>query len=766
MLRNRFYYSVKPFIPRALRTALRRKLALRLRHRVMDSWPVMPGSERVPSNWRGWPGGKKFAVVLTHDIEGPRGLERCWQVAECEYELGFRSSFNFIPEGKYRVPAKLRQRLVDHGFEVGVHDLRHDGLLYQSRRDFKRNAERINHYIHQWRAYGFRSGFMLHKLEWLHDLDIRYDMSTFDTDPFEPQPDGRHTIFPFLVRRAEGPNGDSPSSNEAYVELPYTLPQDSTLFLLLRDTSPFVWLRKLDWLAENGGMVLVNSHPDYMCFNRDPRKSMEYPFRHYRELLDYLITRYSGQYWHALPKDVANYMLERPAETAGTIMGNINSADGLAAPQTASVATIPSGTHTRLSDSATDSPGLNGDNTANLAPVDLRRLRGKRGAVLLFSHYPADPRPRRAAEALAAEGVVIDLICLQENTREPQREIINGVNVLRIPLRRRRRGKLSYAWQYSAFIAISFAYLSIRSFARRYDFVHVHNMPDVLVFSAVIPKMFGAKIVLDLHDPMPELMRTIFGLPEHSLSVRALKHLEKRSIAFSSLVLTVNRACRKLYCTRGCPPEKIRIVLNSPDEAVFKLKQPALSNGHDSERFLVLYHGSLVSRNGFDLAVDALAMARATLPRIKLIVCGARTHFFDAVMKSVHERGLEESIEYLGAQNLVQIVAAIDRCHLGIIPNHRNIFTEINTPTRIFEYLALGKPVIAPRASGIRDYFGDEDLIYFELGDAKDLARQIEFAFFHPREVERIVRRGQQVYCSHSWNRQRATLLSAIGELL
>jgi len=242
--------------------------------------------------------------------------------------------------------------------------------------------------------------------------------------------------------------------------------------------------------------------------------------------------------------------------------------------------------------------------------------------------------------------------------------------------------------------------------------------------------------------------------------------MERQSIAFSSLVLTVNRACKKIYSSRSCPPEKIRIVLNSPDETIFRLKQPALSTGRDSNPFLVLYHGSLVRRNGFDLAVDALAIARATIPQIKLVVCGAQTPFFDTVMKSARERDLEGRIEYLGAQNLGQIVAAIDRCHLGIIPNHRNIFTEINTPTRIFEYLALGKPVIAPRASGIQDYFGSKDLIYFELGDAKDLARQIEFAYFHPEEVEQIVRRGQEVYRNHTWSRERATLLSAVGNLL
>lgn len=693
----------------------------------------MPGSEQKPPGWNGWPGGKKFALVLTHDVEGRRGLEKCRLLAELEKEMGFRSSFNFVPEGDYRVSSELRTELVRSGFEVGVHDLRHDGRLYQSRRDFDQNARRINEYLTAWGAAGFRSGFMLHNLNWLHELDIKYDMSTFDTDPFEPQPEGRHTIFPFVVPRPQGTNGDSA---EGYVELPYTLPQDSTLFVLLREKTPEIWLRKLDWVAANGGMVLLNTHPDYMTFGQQKRGSMHYPVSLYRELLQYVRANYPESYWHALPHEVADFVC-RDEISAGRVRDNRRDATEI-------------------------SPA-----TSKLLPEGVsRRLRGKRGAVLLFSHYPADPRPRRAAEALIQQGAEVDLICLQERAGEPRREKVNGVNVLRVPLRRRRGGKVSYAGQYSAFILTAFGYLTVRALTRRYDFVHVHNMPDALVFSALVPKMLGAKIILDLHDPMPELMRTIFGLSEESLGVRALKKMEKSSIAFSNVVLTVNQACKRIYSSRSCSPEKIRIVLNSPDEAIFKLTTPAASNGHEPNPFRVLYHGSLVSRNGFDLAVDAIEIVRAAIPQIKLIVCGTATPFFEEVMKSASARGLQGQIEYLGAQNLSGIVAAINRSHLGIIPNHRNIFTEINTPTRIFEYLALGKPVIAPRAPGIQDYFGDGDLIYFELGDARDLARQIEFAYLHPKEVEQVVRRGQQIYCGHTWSRERATLLNAVADVL
>jgi len=265
-------------------------------------------------------------------------------------------------------------------------------------------------------------------------------------------------------------------------------------------------------------------------------------------------------------------------------------------------------------------------------------------------------------------------------------------------------------------------------------------------------------------------MRTIFKLPEESFSVTMLKRLEKWSIRFADLVLTVNLACKKIYSSRSCEPRKIKVVINSPDDDVFRLQRTDAGktngkNGNGSKPFVILYHGSLVHRNGFDLAVNSLEKVRNAIPSVRLKVCGKQTTFFEEVMKSAQQRGLDGNVDYLGPCNLNQIVEAIEGCDLGIIPNHRNIFTEINTPTRIFEYLALEKPVIAPKTRGIQDYFGDNDLIFFELGDADDLARKIEFAYSHPVDVAETVKRGRVVYLSHTWSRERLALLNSIGEL-
>jgi hypothetical protein len=313
MLRNKIYYSVKPWVPHSMRTAVRRRFASRLREKVRHIWPIMPGSERLPYNWQGWPEGKRFALVLTHDVEGDAGLRRCRSLMDLEEDVGVRSSFNFIPEGNYEVPSELREDAISRGFEVGVHDLKHDGRLYHSHREFVQKAARINQYIHGWRAKGFRSGFMLHNLDWLHELDIEYDLSTFDTDPFEPQPEGRHTIFPFWVDR---PDDAVMKKRPGYAELPYTLPQDSTLFLLLQERSIDLWRQKVDWIAERGGMMLLNTHPDYMAMQDAKTRSWEYPAGFYKELLLYVKSKYADEYWHALPQEVAHFVRENRDRSA------------------------------------------------------------------------------------------------------------------------------------------------------------------------------------------------------------------------------------------------------------------------------------------------------------------------------------------------------------------------------------------------------------------------------------------------------------------
>jgi glycosyltransferase involved in cell wall biosynthesis len=233
-------------------------------------------------------------------------------------------------------------------------------------------------------------------------------------------------------------------------------------------------------------------------------------------------------------------------------------------------------------------------------------------------------------------------------------------------------------------------------------------------------------------------------------------------------VLAVNLACKKLFTARSCPADKVFVVMNSPDERIFKCRESSsfIDPPGPAKPFVVMYHGSLVERHGLDLAVSALGIVRQSLPQVELRIYGQSTAFLENVMSSVRKSDLQNFVRYYGPKTLEQIVEAIDECDVGIVPNRRSIFTEINTPTRIFEYLSRGKPVIAPAAPGILDYFADGQLFFFKLGDANDLARRIEHVCHHPQEVEKTVTRGREVYRNHKWSAERTKFTELVEELL
>jgi hypothetical protein len=296
---RKLYYRIKPLLPRAVQIILRSRLARYKRKRCSEIWPIDERAGNPPPGWKGWPDGKKFAFVLRHDVDTFKGHEKVRELAALEEGLGFRSCFYFVPE-RYPVSRALVAELKERGFEVGVHGLVHDGMLFSSRELFLKRAARINKYLKEWGAVGFSSPSMHHKLEWMHKIDMEYDISTFDTDPFEPQPDPARTIFPFWYQQSP--------SHRGFVEIPYTLAQDFTLFILLKEKDTSIWKRKLDWIADRGGLALVNTHPDYMNFDKVKCGIDEYEYNIYEEFLVNVKRSFGGSYWHTILKDISGYV--------------------------------------------------------------------------------------------------------------------------------------------------------------------------------------------------------------------------------------------------------------------------------------------------------------------------------------------------------------------------------------------------------------------------------------------------------------------------
>ncbi len=312
-LARRAYYVLKPVLPRSLTKPLRQvhshgallKSALdwpveqRYVHflrRMLGEMMMSRGLESVPFT-HFWPNGHRFALVLTHDVESGVGQGLVPALADIEERLGFRSSFNFVPE-RYRLDHGLIATLRKRGFEVGVHDLNHDGKLFASREQFLRRAERINRHLRDLEATGFRAAFMHRNPDWMQALDIEYDLSFFDTDPVEPVPGGTMSIWPFQLGR--------------FVELPYTLIQDYTLTAVLGERTPRLWTSKVAFIADQLGMALVNTHPDYLLSGETKRI--------YTRFLAEI--RGCGGYWNGLPGEVARWWRARAAAvTASSLPG-------------------------------------------------------------------------------------------------------------------------------------------------------------------------------------------------------------------------------------------------------------------------------------------------------------------------------------------------------------------------------------------------------------------------------------------------------------
>jgi glycosyltransferase involved in cell wall biosynthesis/peptidoglycan/xylan/chitin deacetylase (PgdA/CDA1 family) len=695
MLVNRLYYFLKPIIPWRVRLGMRRVRAKVRRGSFADVWPIDPASGAVPPNWPGWPDGKRFAVVLTHDVESTKGLSRVEALMNLEMRYGFRSSFNFVPEGEYRLSDSLRHAMDQNGFEIGVHGLEHDGKLYSSKAGFAAKAARIREYLRKWNACGFRSPLMQHKLAWLHELGAEYDSSTFDSDPFEPEPDGVGTIFPFWV---PGPKGTG------YVELPYTLCQDFNMFVVLREPNIDVWKRKLDWIAEHGGMALLNTHPEYMAFNGDKNRD-EFPVSHYEAILAYAREKYDGQFWSAPPRDVARYYC------------------------------------------------------ANV-PLASRNSR-KKICMVTHNNYETDNRVRRYAEALAKRGDHVDVIALTGGDVPLGVETVSGVNVYRVQHRKRdERSKWTYAWRLLRFLSASSNTLTRRHRRVRYDLIHVHNLPDFLVFAGWYPKLTGVKLILDIHDIVPELFASKFEKTGDKRFVWFLKVVEKKSAAFADHVIVSNHLWYEKLITRSVSKEKCSVFMNHVDPAIFYRRPRTRNDG----KFIILFPGSLHWHQGLDIAVDAFALIKDRVPNSEFHIYGGGDEK-DELVRRVDRLGLQNRVKFCGGASLDGIADVIANSDLGVVPKRANSFGDEAYSTKIMEFMSQGVPVVVSRTKIDNFYFDEKVVHFFKSGDVPAMAKAMLDVIEDKALCETLIARGYEYANEHDWGHRKKDYLELVDSL-
>jgi GT2 family glycosyltransferase/peptidoglycan/xylan/chitin deacetylase (PgdA/CDA1 family) len=292
------YYNVKPLLPRSLQLAMRRRYAVRQARVEFPRWPIEPilverrvaalraeleasGAATLPTV-ASWPEGHRFAAILTHDVEGPKGVALVRKIMEIEQRHGFRSSWNFVGDW-YPIEAGLFDHVRAEGHEIGLHGIKHDCKLFESRANFDSELPEIHRKLAEWDAVGFRAPATHRNADWMEELGAGYDSSFPDTDPFEPLGGGCCSILPFFLGEL--------------VELPITLVQDHTLWEILRRDTIDLWTEKTDWIAANGGLVNLITHPDYLD---TPAR-----LRMYEEFLVHLKEMDGG--WNALPREVAEW---------------------------------------------------------------------------------------------------------------------------------------------------------------------------------------------------------------------------------------------------------------------------------------------------------------------------------------------------------------------------------------------------------------------------------------------------------------------------
>ncbi len=385
-----------------------------------------------------------------------------------------------------------------------------------------------------------------------------------------------------------------------------------------------------------------------------------------------------------------------------------------------------------------------------------------RVAMVVFAFYPYDRRVRREAEALVEQGMSVDVICLR-GAGEARTEMIDGVRVIRLPLMRSRGRRWRYLSEYLTFFLLVFFRLSWLHVRRRYDIVHIHNMPDFLIFAALLPRCTGSTLVLDLHDPMPEVYMAKFSIGDRHPAIRLLQFTERSSIRCASLVFTPNVAFRDLFVQRGCPRDKIHVVMNLPDPKLFHRQ----SNGEQAppaprrDPFVIMYHGLVVQRHGLDTALMALNDLRSQIPSLFFHVYG-EGDFVDSFLALVRRLDLQDIVRYHGQVSTEVIVRALPSIDVGLVPNNRTPFTEINLPTRIFEYLCFDKPVVAPRTRGILDYFPPDSLYYFEPGNSRDLAEKILSVWRDAETRQRTIEAGRIIYKKYNWPKEKQKFVEAV----
>lgn len=385
-----------------------------------------------------------------------------------------------------------------------------------------------------------------------------------------------------------------------------------------------------------------------------------------------------------------------------------------------------------------------------------------RGRICILRHgyYPDDPRVFKEARALTEHGYEVHVLCLRR-PGEARRECVNGVRVYRLSHRHKRGSMVRYFFEYGLSFLKMFFLLNWLGLRNRFQCVQVNTMPDALVFAAAFTRLLGSKVLLDMHEPMPELFTTKFGENRYPSVARLIALNEQLSIRFAHKVLTVNQAILERFVERGARADKLSVIRNVPDESL--VREPR-SNGV-VEELVLINHGTINRHYGQDVLVRAMPILRERVPSLRLFIVGDGENAA-RIRAMARELDCEEIVTFTGMVPMADVGTFIQKAHIGIVPLLRTPFAELCQPNKIFEYILHQKPVIISRSRAIEESFDEDCVMFFEPGDHEELAHCVLSLHRDKDRRQSLVRNAYGRYQSMRWQEAKREYVGIYDGLL
>lgn len=395
----------------------------------------------------------------------------------------------------------------------------------------------------------------------------------------------------------------------------------------------------------------------------------------------------------------------------------------------------------------------------------MSRARPARICVIRQAAFTLDPRVRREVFALTGAGHEVDVICLR-GVGESFRARSGPLRIYRVPLPEQRpHSVLGYLAHYGAFFVAALLLSGALHLRRRYRLVQVHSLPDVLVFAAIVPRLLGAKVALDLHETMVEFFVVKFGFGVDSRWTRIVAAAEQASIRFADFAYTCTNEMRDAMVTRGADGDRIGVVLNASDEDLFDLTLYPPRGSGDGQ-FVVLCHGSVEERYGIDTGIRAVALLRDEIPELRLQIVGDGSYLAQAE-ELARELGVADRVTFSGGWiPFGEMLDAIAGCDAGLVAMKPDAFRDLTHCNKMYDLITMRRPTLMSRTRSVAAYFGEECFEHFTGDDPADLARAITNLHADRDRGRRRVADATAALEPYRWPRQREHYVALIEHVL